>query len=63
MRAATALLLSILVLCAGCTAPAPPPAAATSPDPRDPQERAKAVEAATLEAKRRQDEALERQGG
>jgi hypothetical protein len=57
------------VLClalAACvqTAPPPPPATqAATPDPRDPQVRAQAVEQATMEAKERQDEAMEKQGG
>jgi hypothetical protein len=50
---------------AACAPSAPPPPAgqAATPDPRDPQVRAQAVEQATLDAKQRQDEALEKQGG
>jgi hypothetical protein len=57
-----ALLCTLLTACAPS---APPPAAQSpaTPDPRDPQVRAQAVEQATLEAKQRQDEALEKQGG
>jgi hypothetical protein len=56
------LLCSMLAACA----PSAPPPAAQAPaaaDPRDPQVRAQAVEQATLEAKQRQDEALQKQGG
>jgi hypothetical protein len=57
-----------VVLCsmlAACAPSAPPPAAQApaAADPRDPQVRAQAVEQATLEAKQRQDEALQKQGG
>lgn len=59
-----ALLLLALTACA--PAPQPPAAQSSNPpaaDPRDPQERARAVEQATLDAKQRQDQALEEQGG
>lgn len=59
-----AMLLLALTACA--PAPQPPPAqsaTAAPADPRDPQVRAQAVEQATLDAKQRQDEALEKQGG
>jgi len=56
------LLCTLLAACAPTGAPPDAQAPAAS-DPRDPQVRAQAVEQATLEAKQRQDEALERQGG
>ncbi len=64
----TMLILLLLALTA-CSPPPPPPAseAAASPpaapDPRDPRQRAEAVEADVLEQKARQDRELEQQGG
>jgi len=65
-----AILILILLAMAACSPPPPlPPApesAAPTPqavDPRDPRERAEAVEADVLEQKARQDRALEQQGG
>lgn len=58
--------LSLCLALAACAPTTPPPASTSqqpTPDPRDPQVRAQAVEQATIEAKERQDEALEKQGG
>lgn len=58
--------LSLCFALAACAPTAPPPPSTSqqpAPDPRDPQVRAQAVEQATMEAKERQDEALEKQGG
>jgi ABC-type uncharacterized transport system auxiliary subunit len=66
MRATLPIAALLCATLAGCAPTAPPPAATSTqatPDPRDPQVRAQAVEQATMEAKQRQDEALEKQGG
>ena len=65
MRRSLPIAALLCVLLAACAPSAPPPAAQApaTPDPRDPQVRAQAVEQATMEAKQRQDEALEKQGG
>ena len=61
------LLPILLVLAVSACSPQPPPASSTAAppaaDPRDPMERAKAVEPAVLEQKEQQDQQIEKQGG
>jgi hypothetical protein len=61
------LLPIVLVLAMSACSPPPPPASSTATppaaNPRDPLERAKAVEPAVMEQKEQQDEQIEKQGG